>query len=129
MHVIRLRGPWQRCRQDGSQPARIDVPETSDQQPGQQGTFWYRRHFHLPSGLDSRSRVYLRIDGWQGLLETASINQIPLSVEHLRTGADLTESLQQSNQISLQLAGLAGQTPRLDGEVKLVIVDDDDQAF
>lgn len=123
MHEIRLRTPWQRCREDGSDCARVDVPETGHPPVADPGVFCYSRSFNLPSGLQPSSRVYLRIDRWEGRLEAVTVNGVALNVEHSNCNADITKLLRPHNEIALRLAGLPGQAARLSGEVRLVIDD------
>ena len=123
MHVIRLRRPWEKARPDGSQASRIDVPEANDASADPQAAYRYCRRFNTPSGLSASNRLYLRIDGWRGRLESATINDHPLVVASSRINADITALVQTHNQITLVLAGHSGQSASLNGEVTLAIED------
>ena len=128
MHVIRLRGPWQKGAGPDTVPVRIDVPEVevvheSSQSP-QDRTYDYRRNFNLPSGLQESSRVFLRVDGWQGRIESAELNGTPLDVSDGNINVDITSFLEPQNQIRLRLTNGPGQAARLSGEVTLAIDDD-----
>ncbi len=108
-------------------PVRIDVPELDLQHSlHDEMTFSYRRSFNLPSGLQTSSRVYLRVDGWEGHLDSASLNGSALDVRHAtKINADITNLLASHNEIALRLTSLPGQAARLSGEVTLAIDDDD----
>lgn len=125
MHIIRLRRPWQKGIQNGAAPARIDVPETDlAQHQYEELTFYYRRSFNLPSGLQPSSRVYVRVDGWEGRLDSAAINGFPLDVGRCdKIDADITNWLASHNEIELRLTSSPGQAARLSGEVTLAIDD------
>jgi hypothetical protein len=125
MHTIRLRRPWCKSIETGSVPLRVDVPElnvettTSEEQQ----TSTYRRSFNTPSGLSDSSRVYLRVDGWEGCLEFATLNGSPLVVGKSKINAEITDLLKPNNQITISLADRGGQPARLSGEVTLAIDD------
>jgi len=121
MHVIRLRRPWHKSDHHGGTSARVDVPEADVDHEHEERTFRYQRNFNLPSGLRASSQVFLRIDGWQGRLESAAVNGFPLPIEHSRIDAEITQLLEPHNQITLLLTGLPGQGARLSGEVTLAI--------
>jgi hypothetical protein len=127
MHEIRLRKPWQRCRQDGSDCVRVDVPEQDDGDPADQDVLCYSRGFNLPTGLRPGSRVYLRIDRWEGRLESVTVNDSGVEREGFElAAAEITQLLQPHNQVTVRLAGLPGRRARLSGAVTLLI-DDGDQ--
>ena len=128
MHVIRLRRPWHKSIQEGAAPVRIDVPELDVQHSlHDESTFSYRRSFNLPSGLQASSRVYLRVDGWEGYLDSATLNGSALEVGRAtKLNADITSLLESHNEIELRLASPPGQAARLSGEVTLAIDDGDD---
>lgn len=106
---------------------RIDVPERDAQHClHDELTFSYRRSFNLPSGLQASSRVYLRVDGWEGHLDSATLNGSQLEVgQSAKINADITNLLAPHNEIALRLTSLPGQAARLSGEVTLAIDDDD----
>jgi len=107
-------------------PVRIGVPEmdVADNLHDEQ-TFYYRRNFNVPSGLQPSSRVYLRVDGWEGHLDSATLNGSPLEVGHAtKLNADITKLLESHNEIELHLTSPPGQAARLSGEVTLAIDDD-----
>lgn len=124
MHIIRLRRPWQKNAGPDDKPRRIDVPEI-DHEPAPQRaqTSTYRRSFNLPSGLADSSRVYLRVDGWQGSLVSATLNDAPLPFGPNNIDAEITSWLRPHNKITITLAGGPGQKVRLSGEVSLAIDD------
>ncbi len=125
MHIIRLRRPWHKTIQQGAVPLRIDVPEMDVADDLQDElTLYYRRSFNRPSGLQSSSRVYLRVDGWEGHLDSATLNGSPLEVGHSKMNVDITNLLESHNEIELRLTSPAGQAARLSGEVTLAIDDD-----
>jgi hypothetical protein len=125
MHVIRLRRPWEKCVGDAAESIRIDVPETAATETlAAAAYFRYRRGFNLPTGLHPASRVYLRIDGWEGRLESVIINGKAIEVTERTISADITDLLETHNQIGVCLAGDVGMTVRLSGEVTLAISED-----
>ena len=123
MHVIRLRRPWEKSREDETGSARIDVPETVTNAADEPATFQYRRRFNLPSGLKPTSRVRLCVDGWQGRLESISINGVALEIGESIVNAEITALLEPHNQNLVRLGGRADQPARLSGEVTLAIED------
>ena len=126
MHIIRLRRPWSKSLGKNAVPVRIDVPEADtenvlyEDQPS-----YYRRSFNVPSGLRASSRVYLRVDGWQGRLASAIFNGSPLDIGDSEINTLITHLLEPRNQITLCLVGLSGRAARLSGEVTLAIEDPD----
>lgn len=125
MHIIRLRRPWEKSRDGGSQWIRIDVPEMDEGDVGDDATVLFRRRFNLPSGLQPSSRVRLRVDGWLGHLESITVNDSPLDADSARIDADITDVLQAHNQILVRLRGTTIDPARLSGEVTLAIEDDE----
>jgi hypothetical protein len=125
MHIIRLRRPWCKSIETGGTPLQIDVPELNVEPTTneQQQTSTYRRSFNIPSGLRDSSRVYLRVDGWEGCLESATLNGSPLDVGQSKINAEITDLLKPNNQITISLTGRGGQPARLSGEVTLAIDD------
>jgi hypothetical protein len=135
MHIIRLRRPWQKIVGGNGPPFCIDVPEVDPPEvdpPEVDGapasdvkqTSTYCRSFNMPPGLEPFTRVYLRVDAWQGTLESVTLNAVPLPAGPTRVEADITSLLQPHNQIAIALSGRAGQSVRLSGEVTLAIDDD-----
>jgi hypothetical protein len=144
MHVIRLRMPWSKTVDavDGSREVnRVDVPDVSDstlvpakvaiQKPGRvqkQGTdpdpcrVRYRRRFNRPSGLVGQ-RVFLRISGWQGQLESLQLNgvEIPICAGDASIEADVASLLERHNELIVSLWGNPQVPPSLTGEVVLAI--------
>ena len=102
---------------------RIEVPEpvvvkSSDDVR----TFCYRRNFNLPTGLESSTRVYLHIGGWEGRLEKITLNEVTLPIGNAtNVDAEITQLLKSHNEIELCLADANGQVARLSGEVALAI--------
>lgn len=128
MHFIRLRRPWHKSVPGDPLPRRIDVPEMDvTGSLHEELTVYYRRSFNLPSGLQPSSRVYLRVDGWEGQLETATLNGSALETGHsAKIDADISHLLEPHNEIELRLVSSPGQTARLSGEVTLAIDEADD---
>lgn len=124
MHLIRLRRPWQKIVGPASEPATIDVPELDEKPAANElAAATYRRSFNKPTGLEPSSRVHLRVAGWQGLLESAELNDARLPADETRIDADITGLLRPQNQITIRLIGRPGQAARLSGEVALAIDD------
>lgn len=123
MHIIRLRRPWLKSFEDETSEARVDVPDTSEPNDTQGRQVIYRRTFNRPSGLELSSRVYLRVAGWHGALESARVNEtvLPTGADHL--DAEVTALLRPHNQVVITLSSQPGQTARLSGEVTLAIDD------
>jgi hypothetical protein len=125
MHTIRLRRPWCKSIETGGVPLRVDVPELNvETASSEQQTSTYRRSFNIPSGLRDSSRIYLRVDGWEGCLESATLNGSPLDIGKSKINAEITDLLKPNNQITISLTGSGGQPARLSGEVTLAIDDD-----
>ncbi len=123
MHVIRLRKPWSKTIGDRDTVRRVEIPEPSGLELEAVGVVArYDRSFNRPSRLDD-ARVYLRIAGWQGKLNSLSLNEIMIPVGESSTQVDveITSLLQAHNQLSVTIAGTAIQPPRLSGEVTLGI--------
>lgn len=129
MHSIRLGRPWRKCVLGSDAPMRIDVPEMDAAESPQEGlTFCYRRSFNRPTGLGPSSRVYLRIEGWEGRLESVAVNGFVMKFpDSARIETEITNLLAPHNEIEFQLTGQSGQAARLSGEVALAI-DDTDQS-
>ena len=126
MHVIRLRRPWNKSHPGGFGSTRIDVPESiANQEFPDETTVQYRRRFHLPAGLQSSSRVFLRVEGWEGQLESITMNGAALALEKNDINADITAQLQPHNHVEITLSSIPGQSARLSGEVSLAIDETD----
>ena len=75
----------------------------------------------MPAGLQASSRVFLRVDGWEGRLESVKMNGVAVAFAKTDINADVTDQLQPHNQLELKLSGVSGQAARLSGEVSLAI--------
>ena len=84
-------------------------------------TYLYRRGFNLPSGLTPSSRVLLRVDGWDGQLESITVNGSPLETLSAKIDADITDLLRPHNEILVRLSDAAAAPARMSGEVTLAI--------
>ena len=120
MHIIRLRRPWERIRNGDA--ARIDVPDTSDNQPTR-GLTTYTRSFNRPTGLDEQSRVYLCVASWHGSLKNISLNNQILLASTPPLKIEITSQLLAHNRLEISLADNAEKAGTLNGEVTLGIVD------
>lgn len=136
MHVIRLRKPWSKTVDGSSEVHRVDVPDASATSVDPASQFavqnqgshqnrqkvQYRRRFNRPSGL-VRQRVFLRISGWQGQLESLQLNgaEIPACPGDETIEADVASLLEDHNELMVSLVGNTQVPPRLTGEVVLAI--------
>ena len=125
MHIIRLRRPWRKSFGLHSVPLTVDVPDVDGAAtPDQEHTATYRRSFNQPTGLEPSSRVQLRVERWQGVMTSATLNNAPLQTGSTRIDTDITDLLQPQNQLAIVLTGRPGQVARLSGEVTLAISED-----
>lgn len=120
MHVIRLRRPWDRIR-DGAVAERIEVPDCGPAAAEPGIACQYRRRFHRPSGLQALTRVRLQISGWEGRLESITLNDVAVPIAGSTVDAELTGLLQPHNELLLTIRSLPGEPARLSGEVRLAI--------
>jgi len=103
-HIIRLRQPWQRTMQDDG--------------------VRYQRRFNCPTGLDQREQVWLVVRGLSAgaHLSCNGNNLIHGTADHELVEADITERLQPSNLLSIDLPGPADSAHSdLPAEVQLEI--------
>ncbi|MEM8667652.1 MAG: hypothetical protein AAGG48_09070 [Planctomycetota bacterium] len=119
MHSMRLRSPWQVDRGDGVFQ-RCELPD-SKQSEGP--TIAYRRSFNCPTGLESTDKVWLIIHGWEGRIESLSVNGQLLDMEEHEspTRLEISTWLLRSNRIELILAATGEVGSRLTGPVELAI--------
>ena len=104
----------------------VDVPETeSDVELPADVSATYQRNFNRPSGLGGGTRVFLRIESWQGQLISLSVNDHPLEIATPPLMCEITEWLEPHNQIRLELRGVENEGARLSGEVALSIDEED----
>ncbi len=121
MHIIRLRGPWERQVAGSASVTRGSVPDSEGSTADAQSILYLRR-FNKPTGLEPQERVYLQVDHWQGERcwvelngrSLASSSAPPLQV-------DITAQLSAHNLLSLRIDSGEGQPPSLVGEVNLAI--------
>ena len=99
------------------------MPEQGEQQ-SEATTYLFRRGFNLPSGLQPSSRVLLRVDGWEGRLESITVNGSPLETGSATIDTDITELLRPHNEILVCLSDAAAPA-RMSGEVTLAIQEPD----
>ena len=116
MHIIRLRGPWQKTLLGDSQPIRTTVPESGVGHPVGAS---YRRSFNSPTGIEN-AQVNLNIDSWGGRLDGVSLNNQQLTTQSPPFRGDVTELLQPHNTLIVHLTE-DDQGAILDGEVYLTI--------
>ncbi len=121
MYTIRLRRPWERSRIGSDQVDRIDVPELVASAGTADAEYRYRRRFNRPTGLTTASRVYLRISGWSGRLDSITLNGHVLAHAADQVDTDVSDLLQNNNLIELTLCGCTDQPARISGEVMLAI--------
>ena len=121
MHNIRLRGPWEK-QIEGESSVRADVPDSAEVAAP---SVCYRRRFNRPSGLESDVHVYLRITAWTGEVDSIQLNEHPLVVTAPPLTVEVTSQLLDHNEITIRLMvdRNNAQSPRLSGEVRLVIDD------
>ncbi len=121
MHIIRLRGPWEKQTGD-DEVVRVDVPEDESEIAGSpQAIVWYRRNFNRPTGLQSQDRVYLKVTSWTGSLQSVQLNDQPIAVGAPPLEVDITSRLAPHNVVCLTFRSAADEMPRLSGEVSLAI--------
>lgn len=129
MHVIRLKRPWEKTCLAIGQSQIVDVPEpgianrdTTESGPGQSS---YSRNFNAPSGLESTSRVYLRVSQWAGKLDRVCLNgRVIDAVSTAPLELDITASIQRHNRIEIVLEDLPAQLAGMTGEVTIAIDDE-----
>ncbi len=127
MHIIRLRGPWEKQVDGRGEVIRVDVPDIETptlavaEAGDRRASILYSRNFNLPSGLDPQDRVRLNIAAWLGRLRSVRLNGRTLAIGDAPLRIDLTDRLQRHNSIRLELHADAGEQPRLCGEVTLSI--------
>ncbi|TWT83201.1 hypothetical protein CA13_46640 [Planctomycetes bacterium CA13] len=130
MHTIHLRFPWSKRAKNQTESVKVDVPEvevsktamleTEATNPSLCGVI-YTRSFNRPTGLKPGVSVLLSIHSWQGKLSQLQLNGAFLSVGEQPFAVDVTEQLEQHNQIELHLDPIGVIAPNLCGEVCLQI--------
>jgi hypothetical protein len=121
MHKIRLRRPWEKARIGNDAPIRVDVPEAEAPSEPAGNEYQYVRRFNLPTGLDDRSRVRLRIEAWTGDLNAFELNEVTLPIGPPPIDLDVTRHLMRHNKIELRLVSTDKAPVALSGEVTLSI--------
>ncbi|KAA5544557.1 hypothetical protein FYK55_09565 [Roseiconus nitratireducens] len=133
MHTIRLRRPWTRIahRFPASEPVidhKVDVPD-SDGVP-RASDVTYQRRFNRPTGLAPDDRVLLRIEAWKAATIRVILNDAPLftrDVSHTADSVDagvtldISNTMQSSNSLAIELGGTDVGPPALIGAVSLQI--------
>lgn len=135
MHTIRLRKPWQ--KQVGADVVQqTDVPDAivvaaAQASSGASGqSVVYTRSFNCPTSLAADTRLWLRIDGWEGTLGRLTVNDVELAVgDDSAIRIDIRNVLQAANKLSVTLNCTKRNAdspapPRLTGAVSLEIEDD-----
>lgn len=123
VHVIRLRRPWEKSCDGGRTWKLASVPEPIADSLGDHPTAIYRRRFNQPTGLGESSCLSLRITGWEGTLESVTINAAHLETGETTIDAVITELVERHNQITVTLLRTETEGARLSGEVSLAIED------
>ena len=121
MHTIRLRGPWEKSKVGSEVSIRIDVPEGVTESDPSGTAYRYIRRFNLPTGLDRKSVVRLRIEAWTGELDAVQLNGVALPNDQRPIDVDVTQHLVRHNVIELRLISTDQASATLSGEVTLSI--------
>jgi len=125
MHTIRLRRPWRRTAGQDGAIENVSLPDLNPV-ASPSGSVLYERIFNCPTGLESGDRVCLVIGHLRASHVSVHLNAISLldtAVDNvvLPLRLDLTEQLQPSNQLAIQLQSTSQTTVSLDGDVCLQI--------
>ena len=123
MHVIGLKHPWEKRIAGVNDCIRVDVPESESATDTKICDAIYTRFFNQPTGLDSTSKVKLRITDWTGDLQLISLNGEKLRHDSPPIEIEITKHLADRNQLEIHLAPANEHPCRLNGEVTILIVD------
>ena len=116
MHTIRLGGPWTRVVNGES--GRVTLPD--DFLDEWVDRVVYCRRFHRPTNLADQ-RVFVAIEQWKGELNGLEINDQLVEFGSTSGRVDVTDHLNQFNELKIKIIAIDDCQPQLLGPVTIEI--------